>query len=304
MCDRLALEIFMAIELLPLMLLTTCGLSLAGFDLFRKALSRHLAPVPMVFLLATASVPLFAAMFFFEGRVAVCRGYFPPAVASVALNLAAHLAFIQAIRIAPLSVTVPLLSLTPAFTALLGMLVLGEEPTAQSALGIGLVVVGAFWLSSPSEGEGNARRVSGWRLVARPGAWLVALTALFWSMTLPLDKLAVARSSAGFHGLFLTAGIACGAFFVLLRTRRLGEMAGLRQARGLFILTLLASTLTLAAQLLSLKLVLVSIVEAVKRGVGNILAVVLGRLAFGESLTVRKLSAAATMALGVALILS
>jgi multidrug transporter EmrE-like cation transporter len=58
----------------------------------------------------------------------------------------------------------------------------------------------------------------------------------------------------------------------------------------------------LATQLYALRLVMVSVFEAVKRGVGMSLSVLSGRLWFGEPVTVKKLCAVGAMGLGVALL--
>lgn len=283
----------------PLLLLLSLGLASSGFDLFRKLLVRHLAPVPMVVLLALASVPLFGILLALQGGVTVSPGYWLPAAGSVVLNLAANLTFLQAVRISPLSLTVPLLSLTPAFTALLGFRVLGERPASSAVLGIVLVVAGAFWLNL----SGSDATRPFWRTVAsQPGAWLMAGAALLMSCAIPLDKLAVGYANPPFHGLVLCAGIALGSLGVLAAQRRLGELAGIRQGWGPFLLALVSSTLALGLQLVALKLVLISVVETVKRGVGNLMAIVLGRAVFGEAVTLSKLAAAALMAGGVALI--
>jgi|GEM_PF-345681 drug/metabolite transporter (DMT)-like permease len=298
------------------LLVVGCGLATAGFDLARKDLVRYLNPVPMVFLLALASVPLFLVMLWVDSGVTVRTGYAVPAMASVVLNIGAHLAFIQAVRRAPLSGTVPLLSLTPVFSTILAWLLLAERPTLVAGLGILLVVGGVWWLNLAEAGgtrraadlrdDRRSDRRPDPRPDPRPGrsaTALMGLTALLWSLTIPLDKLAVTRSSPPFHGLVLTAGIAAGAFLVLLAQRRLGELGGLRRGGWPFLLALVASTLALGFQLFALKVVLVSVVETVKRGLGNLLAVLFGRLAFGEPMTLSKLAAAVLMAAGVALIL-
>ncbi|MFY9820513.1 MAG: EamA family transporter [Thermoanaerobaculia bacterium] len=295
----------MSIAFGPLLILLAASLASSGFDLFRKVLVRHLAPVPMVVLLATASVPLFGALVLAQGGASVASTYYAPACASVVLNIVANLTFLQAVKISPLSVTVPLMSLTPVFTALLGLLLLGERTGPLAMLGIFLVVVGAFWLNLP-QAEANAAGggPSFWRSVlSQPGAWLMAGTAFLMSCTIPLDKLAVSHATPPFHGLFLTAGIALGSLAVLVFQRRLGELAGIRQGWRPFLLALAASTLALGLQLVALKFLLVSVIETVKRGVGNLMAVVLGRAVFSEALSLRKLFAAALMAGGVALIL-
>jgi drug/metabolite transporter (DMT)-like permease len=298
----------MAIGLVPFLMILASGLASSGFDLARKVLSRHLAPVPMVCLLGAASVPLFGAAVALGHGVAIAPGYLPPAAASVVLNALANLAFIQAVRLSPLSVTIPLLSLTPAFTALLAIPVLGERPSGRAAIGIALVVAGALWLQLPSRASRAAAASAGaatpWRaLLSQRGAWAMLSAALCWSLAIPLDKLAVSRAGAPFHGLFLTAGVALTAFALLLGQRRLGELAGVREGWASFFLALLASTLALGLQLFALRWVLAGLVETLRRGIGNLMAVALGRLVFAEPVTSAKLAAIAVMTLGVALII-
>jgi drug/metabolite transporter (DMT)-like permease len=299
----------MHIALVPLLLALAASVSSAGFDLARKLLGRRLAPLPMVVLLAAGSVPLFALGLWIGGAAPTGTGYFAPALGSVVLNLGANVAFLQSVRLAPLSATVPLLSLTPAFTAVLGVPLLGEIPRAQACLGVLLVTAGAFWLSSRRStapagtgGGAGAGAAAPPRAGTLEGTWLMAAAAGLWSVTIPLDKLAVQRSSPSFHGLFLTSGIGVGAVAALIGRRRLGELAGIRRDWPMFGLALLTSTLTLGFQLLALKVVLVSVMETLKRGIGNLSALVLGRAVFGEPVGWRRLAAALLMALGVALI--
>ena len=70
--------------------------------------------------------------------------YWLPGLTSVGLNWVANLAFLRALALSPLSVTIPLLSLTPVFTALLAIPLLGETPTALQSAEILAVVAGAF----------------------------------------------------------------------------------------------------------------------------------------------------------------
>jgi drug/metabolite transporter (DMT)-like permease len=287
----------------PLLALFAASLASSGFDLSRKLLVRRLAPVPMVVLLAFASIPLFGAMVIAGGGATVLPGYYAPALASVLLNIVANFTFLQSVRISPLSVTVPLLSLTPVFTALLGFLILGERLDPLAAAGIVLVVSGAFWLNLPRADPAETGAPLWRAILCQPGAWLMAGTALLISGTIPLDKLAVARATPPFHGLFLTSGIALGSLAVLGFQRRLGELAGVRQVWRPFLLALLTSTLTLGFQLFALQFLRVGVIETVKRGLGNLLAVALGRAVFAEALSPHKLGAAVLMALGVALIL-
>ena len=285
-----------------LLLVVLSSFAWGGFDALRKLLADRLAPMALLCLLTLASVPLFAVWAAVEGWPAIRPGYTLPATASIALNVAANLAYIVALRKAALSVTIPLLSLTPAFAALLAIPLLGERPSLVQGAGILLVVLGAFGLNLPAgERISPAGAFRSWR--RDPGAlWMVAV-ALLWSLTIPLDKMAVARASGPFHGLVLNAGVAAAMLIALTAQGRLRELGNVRHVRGAFVAALAVSVAALGLQLLAIQVLWVSLVETLKRGIGNVLAVILGRLMFGEPVTGRKLGAVALMGAGVALLL-
>lgn len=285
---------FMAVPLSALLLVVGSSLAWSAHDVTRKFLVGRVRPVPLAFLLTVAAAPLFAIWTAIDGMPGIQPGYALPAVSSVLLNIAANLMFFVALRTSALSVTIPLLSLTPVFTALLGIPMLGEVPTPLQGLGIALVVAGAFALNLPQE-----RPYWRWER----GAALMTTVALLWSLTVPLDKMAMARASAPFHATVLCGGVAAGVLAVLVWQRRLGELADLRHVRGVFALALVTSILALGLQLLAMQQVWVGLVETLKRGLGNVSAVGFGRAIFGEPVTLRKLLAVGLMAVGVGLIL-
>ena len=279
-----------------LLLVLVSALSWAGFDLLRKLLAKEMGPLPLMALLCFASAPPFAIWAAIDGGFGVEPGYWAPALVSVALNVAANLLFLEALRTGELSIAVPLLSLTPAFTALVAIPLLGERPSATDAGGIALVVLGALILRPPW-GEGPIDPAG------RRGLWLMAGTALLWSLTIPLDKLAVSRSHPPLHALVLNLGVAAAALAILARRRELSRLRELSRAPWTFVAALAISALALGSQLAAIQTVWVSLVETLKRTIGNLSAVLVGRIAFGEAITSRKLAAVALMAGGVALIL-
>lgn len=282
-----------------LALVLLSSLSWAGFDLQRKLLAREMGPLPLMALMSLASAPPFALWAAFSGGFAVEPGYWLPALGSVALNVAANLLFLEALRTGELSIAVPLLSLTPAFASLVAIPLLGERPTFSDGCGIALVVVGAFILQAPVGEETWT-----WESIkSRRGLHLMAGTALLWSLTPPLDKMAVSRSHPPLHALVLNLGVALAALVFLAQRRELHRLAEVRRKPLLFLAALGVSAVALGAQLAALQTVWVSVVETVKRTIGNLSAVVVGRVAFGEAIGPRKLAAVVMMAGGVALIL-
>lgn len=285
-----------------LVLVLSCSLAWGATDLSRKLLAGRIRPQPLVVLLTAAAVPIFFGWALIDGLPAVRASYWAPALASVALNVGANLAFFVALRSSALSVAIPLLSLTPVFTTLLAIPMLGQEPAALQGMGILLVVAGAFVLSLPGDGPLSPGAAwHAWRS-DRSALWMV-LAAFCWSLTVPLDKMAMESASGPLHGLVLNAGVGAAVALLLLAQRRLGELADVRKAPLVFVFGVVMSAVALGLQLLAIQTVWVSLVETLKRGIGNGLAVGLGYLVFREPVTGRKLVAVGLMAAGVALIL-
>jgi len=285
-----------------LLLVIACSLAWGFCDLTRKLLAGKIPPMPLLVLLTAAAVPLFGAWTLIDGIPRVQPSYWAPALAAVALNVVANLAFFQALRGAALSLAIPLLSLTPVFTTLMAIPMLGQQPSALQGLGIALVVAGAFALGLPEDGPLTVG--AAWRAWSsdRSALWML-LVAFCWSLTVPLDRLALDRASGPLHGLVLNAGVGGAVALALLVRGRLGELADVRKAPFIFLFGVAMSAVALALQLVAIQKVWVSLVETLKRGIGNGMAVILGYVVFREGITARKLTAVGLMVAGVALIL-
>ena len=275
------------------------GFAFASLDLIRKLLAGRIDALALVFYMSLGAVPFVAALAAFQGIGTVSRGYVLPGLGALALNLLGNLGFIHSVRLSPLSRTIPLLSLTPAFTAIMAIPTLGEVPSRAQTAGIVLVVAGALSLNS----DGHVLRpFSG--LFREKGALLMVGVALLWSLSGPLDKLALAHASVLFHAFVMTLGVAVGALVILWSQRRLAALSGARGEAWLLAASMLAVTVALVFQLLAIKGVFVSLVEAFKRSLGSVMAVVLGRAMFGEAVRPFQIAAVLVMVAGVVLILS
>lgn len=253
-------------------------------------------------LLTAGQVPLFAAWAAFDGGLVYGSGYWAPALGSVAVNVVANLAFIHAFRAAPISLVVPLLSLTPVVTALLAIPMLGELPTAVQGAGIGLVVAGTVLLNLRGARERSLGALLGGAVRSR-GLQLMLVVVLCWSLTPPLDKLALAHAGPGAHGFVLCSGVAAAVLVLLAARGRLGETRQVARAPVVYVVAVVVSVVALALQLFAYQLVYVAFVETLKRGLGNAMALVWGRFVFAERVGWAQVAAVALMAVGVALIL-
>jgi transporter family protein len=77
---------------------------------------------------------------------------------------------------------------SPVFTLLISALFLGEIPSARGIVGVGLMLIGAYWL--------NRNSSAGWltpfkSLTLTSGVGLVLLAGLFWAITPLFEKTAI-----------------------------------------------------------------------------------------------------------------
>ncbi len=274
--------------LLALALILGSSLAWTTLDALRKELVRHLPPAAAASALALGQAPLFALWAAASGSWQVETGWLAPGLGTIALNTAAILLFFSALRTAPLSRTIPLLALTPVCAALVSRVLLGELPAPRPLAGIALVVMGTLALTWREGGPRLER-----------GSVMMATVALLWSITSVLDKRALTYAPVPMHALLQCLG--AGSLVALVAARDLPDAAARRAATPTLVRALVVSATALALQFLALKLALVGLLEAVKRGVGVLGAVVLGRLAFGEDVAPRQLVAALVIVAGVAL---
>lgn len=114
-------------------------------------------------------------------------------LASSFLQLGVILLYFKAIKRSELSVTVPLITLTPLFMLITSPIIIGEFPSALGVVGILLIVAGTY-ISNLSEDPKKifAPFVS---LVKNQGSRYMLLVAFIWSITANLDKIGVEETS-------------------------------------------------------------------------------------------------------------
>lgn len=291
----------MPITALGLTLTLSTALCWAFYDALRKRLARDVIPVYLGLLLPLAQAPLLALWAATREPFGLPAAALMPLAGSSLLNVFALVFFLGALRLSPLSLTIPLLSFTPVVSTTLAWIFRGQVPTPAQYAGAALVVTGATILGL----SGGA-----WKgftaFLREPGVRRMAIVALLWSCTGVLDQTAVARGAGWWYAPILTGTVA---FILLLWAVLRGQGRPLIEAiRPLLSLPLLAGVAivigaaALAIQIESFRWAPIGFIEVIKRGTGMGSAVVLGRLAFGEPLTGQKWAAVALLTLGVALV--
>jgi len=273
----------------------------AGLDASRKVLVQKVSPVALLVLLTLGQMPLFGAWGALAGDTIDSWDYVLPALASLVLNIIANLCFFRAVTVSPLSLTVPLLAFVPVFTTIAANPLLGELPGVRQIAGIGVVVLGALTLNAGAAEERSPLAFAR-ALLRERGSVPMLVTALCWSMTIVVDKLATEHAGFGIHGTMLNAGLGLFGLALLAARGRLRELGAIRQAWKPWLFAIAMGALGLGGQLVAVQHLFAALVEAGKRAIGVTMSVLVGRFAFGEPITRFKIAAVALMSLGAGLI--
>jgi uncharacterized membrane protein len=260
----------------------------------RKAVAGKGSPTALAVFLLLGQLPFLGAWAAWDQTwVTDARPYWVPAAASMSMNALANVFFMRSVQLSPLSRTVPFLSLTPVFSALAAIPLLGEVPDLSHWAGIALVVAGAFVLNSDlAEGIWDS-------LTHERGAPYMIAVAVLWAFSTALDKRALPYASPASHSFVLCLGSALILVTWLGGRGRFGELRGVLQApKGLLASMVGFAVAALGLQMVALQTLWVSVLETLKRAFGVLGSVFFGRVVFGEALTPRKLAAAGLMVAG------
>ena len=292
---------------LDLGLVVLSAFAWAGLDAVRKQLSAAIAPMPLLVLLNLCLLPVFGAWWAYAGgSITDLSAYAIYGGTGLGLQIVANVLFLSALRVSPLSLTIPFLGLTPVFATLVGAVLLDERPGPWQLVGVALVVLGALILgSSPSEAEreegGNFVLLRAF--VREPGAQMMTGVALCWSVTMSLDKQALSHAALPIHALIQLSGVLIAALIYLLVSGRLAELRIERDARRTLAGAVVLFGFAFGLQLVVIQSSLVSVVDTVKRAIGLLSAVILGKLLFDEDIGALTLVGVLLIVIGVVLVM-
>ena len=255
-------------------------------------ISRRIGAFPAAWALYGFSFPVLALYLAVRGLPVVDPGFWPTWSAAAAGHLLASYLFFSALRTGELSLTFPLLALTPIFVPAVEWALLGELPGVGGLTGIALTVAGVYLLNLGSIGSGLFAPLLA---LARDGSAVRTLAvAVIWSVTGTMDRVAVLDSSPAFYGAMLTLALTLLSLpFAVAGASRGVEAGGSRRlgalrtrlrgaGRGGLLIHGALFAFMLILQMEALTLTLASYILSIKRA-GTVVAVLLGSLAFRET---------------------
>ncbi|MGC1306000.1 MAG: DMT family transporter [Phormidesmis sp.] len=214
------------------------------------------------------------------------------------LNILAFTLYVRALKLADLSLTVPLVTLTPLFLLATSPLIVQEWPTSADGIGVVMLVVGSYVLNLKAGESAAGFWAPLLAMIGNPGSRLMLCVAFIWSITSNFDKIGVISSSPLFWAISLFMTIAGGMIpFVFFRSASRGFQPLLADWRLLGV-TGGFNAIAITFQMLALTLAPVAQVIAVKR-MSALLSVLFGHFFFGEKKLKERLLGAAIMVSGV-----
>lgn len=264
-------------------------------DVFSKQNLKKSDEYVVAWSLAFFSVIFLTPWVIYTGIPALNTQFWISLLIGGSINAVTALLYIKAIKVSDLSLTVPLVALTPLFMLLTSPLIVGEYPKFFDYIGILLIVIGSYLLNIKEKSQGYLAPFKA--LVNEPGPKFMLIVAFLWSITSNFDKIGVQNSSPIFWLFSIFGTMTILLLPVLLYktpnpSRKIFKQLPMLAAMGFF------NAIGVLCQMQALTLTLVVQVIAIKR-TSVLMGVLFGHFIFKEKDIQQRLLGAGIMILGV-----
>ena len=274
------------------------AVSLATADAFSKKSLEAADESVVAWIRFLFAVPFLIGLLFFITIPALDAVFWKTILALLPIELLAVVLYVRAIKVSPLSLTIPFLSFTPVFLIVTSNLMLGETVDRTGAAGIGLIVLGAYLLHGHVRGQDW---LSPFKAIRKEqGSWLMILVAFLYSITSNLGKVAILHSSPVAFGVIYYL-ILTVAFAPVVWWRSRPHLPQLKTHRLIFLAIGFFEACMIIFHALAIVQTQVAYMIAVKR-TSLLFSVAYGHFFFRESDIRRRFAGSLLMVIGVALI--
>jgi len=202
----------------------TSAFSLATSDALTKRIITPANEYAIAWLRIVYSLPVLAAAAAASPMPHLDAIFYRAFIAALPLEIAAILLYYKALRVSPLSLSLPFLSFTPVFLVFFSWLIMGEKVSGTGAAGIALIALGGYSLNLSSLRTGPLGPLKA--MLRERGSLYMLAVSLIYSVTSSLGKLAITHSSPAFFG---------AAYYLVLAVCLLPVIAILSGGRRFFV---------------------------------------------------------------------
>lgn len=265
--------------------------------LSKKALNTENTPL-IAWVRYTYAVPFLLITIPFIDFPELDSTFFLACFIMVPLEITAILLYIQAIKISPLSLTIPFLSFTPVFLIITSYLILGESVDVSGFFGILLVASGAYILNVHTARYGMLEPLRA--IIKERGSLLMVMVAFIFSITSNLGKIAIQHSNPLFFSVFYITLLSFTLFPIMFLKNGREGLSNIFKRKIFYIIGLCFAIMTVF-HFAAINLTEVPYMIAVKR-TSLLFGIIFGAIFFGETNIRERLTGGIVIIIGVMLI--
>jgi drug/metabolite transporter (DMT)-like permease len=194
----------------------TAAFSIAARDVSIKTY-KDLAPPEIAILELFWALPYFVLGCFLVETPPLDQTFWWTFMLSIPINILAYVLYLYAIKLSPISLSLPFLAFTPAFMILTGFFILAETINIWGGLGIGLIVLGGYILHFKKNQANFFAPFAAF--LHEKGSWYMFIVAILFSFAAVIGKQAILHSSPLFfsYSFFLVFNITVLSGLLLVR---------------------------------------------------------------------------------------
>lgn len=128
------------------------------------------------------------------------KNFWIATICALPLEIITIILYTKALKISPISLTMPFLALTPLFLILTSYLIVGEKVSLTGSIGILLIAAGSYTLNINKAKDSLIAPVKA--IFKEKGSVMMIIVAFIFSLTSSLGKMAIENSSPVFFGSF------------------------------------------------------------------------------------------------------
>lgn len=221
---------------------------------------------------------------------------------SIPLEITAMIFYVKALKVSPMSLTLPFLSLTPVFLIFNSFLILNERISLQGFAGIMFIAIGGYILNLKEVRKGIFEPIKS--IKREKGSIYMIMVAFIYSITSSFGKMAIENSSPLYFGTtyFFVLTICFLPIVLKCSSSDIRVFINSGRVKGL-ILPGIFYSIMIITHMLAMDIAKVSYMISVKR-LSVIISVVYGFLIFKEKDIVQRLSGTLLMFIGFVLIVN
>jgi drug/metabolite transporter (DMT)-like permease len=246
------------------------------------------------------ALPFLVASFVFIRIPNIDSVFFLAFFAALPLEVTATVLYVKALKLSPLSLAVPFLSLTPVFLIVVPYLILGETVSPAGVIGVLMIAFGGYALNIKETRKGI---LAPFMAIKRErGSLYMIVVALIFSVTATLGKLAIQHSSPVFFGVVYYSTLAIAMTpIALFKNREKYRVWPRNSAIKASILPGLCHAIGIFAHMIAISLTQVAYMISVKR-LSLLMGVLYGYLLFKEENIRERFAGTLLMIIGFAMI--